>query len=40
MGALIGNLVVAIFGFTGAGLAVLFVVMAIAFLFKLVTGKQ
>ena len=39
MAALVGNLVVGIFGFSGAALAVLVGIMAIVFVFKLITGK-
>lgn len=39
MAALVGNLVVAIFGFSGMALAVLLGIMAIVFVFKLVSGK-
>jgi hypothetical protein len=34
MGALVGNLVVAIFGFSGTALMVLLAIMAIVFVFK------
>jgi len=39
MAALVGNLVVAIFGFGGVGLTVLLVVMAITFIFRMITNK-
>jgi len=39
MAALVCNLVVAIFGFGAAGLTVLLVIMAIAFVFKMITNK-
>jgi hypothetical protein len=39
MAALVGNLVVAVFGFSGVALTVLLAVMVIAFVFKLITNK-
>lgn len=39
MAALVGNMVVAIFGFSGAALGVMFVFLAIAFVYKAITGK-
>lgn len=39
MAALIGNLVVALFGFTGIGIVVFIVVFAIAYVVKMASNK-
>lgn len=39
MAALVGNLVVGIFGFSGVAIAILLGVMAIAFVIKAIAGK-